>query len=342
MSAMGDVAMTVPVIAAVRRAYPKMRITLVTRPFFRPFFADVPNVEFVDVDLKGRHKGVAGIARLADELAAQGVDALADLHGVLRSHLLRVFLSVKGCKTARIRKGRVAKRRLTKVGYTKSSQLKTSIERYIEVLGRLGLQLDDVANLTSSARAIPLPITPYAPKAGVWIGVSPFAMHRGKAYPIELMERVVEILSPQVERIFVFGGGAEEKRLALRMESIAANVHSVVGVMSLSEEIDLMANLDVMVAMDSSAMHMSSLVGTKVVSIWGATHPFAGFYGFGQHPDNAVQVDMECRPCSVFGNKPCKRGDYRCLTAISPESVALKTIETAKRASEDKKKRHKR
>ena len=134
MSAMGDVAMTVPVVAAVRRAYPQMRITLVTRPFFRPFFADVPNVEFADVDLKGRHKGVAGIARLADELAAEGVDAVADLHGVLRSHLLRGFLAARGCKTARIRKGRVAKRRLTKVGYTKSSQLKTSIQRYVEVM----------------------------------------------------------------------------------------------------------------------------------------------------------------------------------------------------------------
>ena len=338
MSAMGDVAMTVPVVAAVRRAYPEMRITMVTRPFFRPFFADVPNVEFADVDLKGRHKGVAGIARLADELAAEGVDAVADLHGVLRSHLLRGFLAVKGCKTARICKGRVAKRRLTKVGYTKSAQLKTSIERYAEVMGRLGLTLDDVASWTPSTRAVPAPIATHAPKGGVWIGVSPFAMHRGKAYPIELMERVVEILAPQVERIFVFGGGAEEKRLALRMESIAGNVHSVVGVMSLAEEIDLMANLDVMVAMDSSAMHMSSLVATKVVSVWGATHPYAGFYGFGQDPDGAVQAEMECRPCSVFGNKPCKWGDYRCLTAISPESIALKTIETAKRAAECEKK----
>lgn len=335
---MGDVAMTVPVVAAVRRAYPEMRITLVTRPFFRPFFADVPNVEFADVDLKGRHKGVAGVRLLADELAAEGVDAVADLHGVLRSHLLRGFLAAKGCKTARIRKGRVAKRRLTKVGYTKSSQLKTSIERYAEVMGRLGLKLDDVANWTSSARAVPQPIATYAPKGGVWIGVSPFAMHRGKAYPIELMERVVEFLAPQVERIFVFGGGAEEKRLAQRMESIAGNVHSVVGVMSLSEEIDLMANLDVMVAMDSSAMHMSSLVATKVVSVWGATHPYAGFYGFGQDLNCAVQAEMECRPCSVFGNKPCKWGDYRCLTAISPDSIALKTIETAKRAKEDEKK----
>ena len=329
MSAMGDVAMTVPVVAAVRRAYPEMRITVVTRPFFRPFFADVEGVEFADVDLKGRHKGVAGIARLADELAVQGVDAVADLHGVLRSHLLRFFLALKGCKTARIRKGRAEKRKLTKVGYTKSVQLKTSIERYTEVMCRLGLIPDDVTRWTPSSRDVPQALGLDTPKQGVWVGVSPFAMHRGKAYPIELMERAVELIAPQVERVFVFGGGAEEKRQAQQMERLASTVQSVVGVMSRVEEINLMANLDVMVAMDSSAMHMSSLVATKVVSIWGATHPYAGFYGFGQSADGALQAEMACRPCSVFGNKPCKWGDYRCMTAIRPEDVARKTVETA-------------
>lgn len=331
---MGDVAMTVPVVAAVRRAYPQMRITVITRPFFRPFFADVEGVEFVDLDLKGRHKGVAGIRLLADELAERGVDAVADLHGVLRSHLLRSFMSLKGCKTARIRKGRVAKRQLIRQGYQNSEQLRTSIERYFEVMHRLGLTPDKVENWTPSLRQVPQPIQPYAPKKGVWIGVSPFAMHQGKAYPLELMAKAVEKMAPEAEQIFVFGGGAKEKELAAGMEQIADNVHSVVGIMSLVEEMDLMANLDVMVAMDSSAMHMSSLVGTNVVSIWGATHPYAGFYGFGQSPEWALQAEMECRPCSVFGNKPCKWGDYRCMTAITPETVARKALETARKNSE--------
>lgn len=330
MSAMGDVAMTVPVVAAVRRAYPEMRITVVTRPFFRPFFADVAGVEFADVDLKGRHKGVDGIRLLADELVRAGVDAVADLHGVLRSHLLRSFMALKGCKTARIRKGRIEKRQLTRKGAARSEQLRTSIERYTEVMHRLGLVPDSVERWQPSERNIPEAIRMHVPKKGVWIGVSPFAMHRGKAYPLEQMERAVELIAPQVERVFVFGGGEQERKESQRLESVAGNVHSVVGVMSLAEELDLMANLDVMVAMDSSAMHMSSLVGTPVVSIWGATHPYAGFYGFGQSADGALQVDMTCRPCSVFGNKPCKWGDYRCLTSISPEMVARKTLDTAR------------
>jgi len=80
-----------------------------------------------------------------------------------------------------------------------------------------------------------------------------------------------------------------------------------------------------MISMDSANMHLASLFGVPVVSVWGATHPFAGFMGFGQSPDRAVQIDdLECRPCSVFGNKPCFRGDHACMEWITPERVLEK------------------
>ena len=88
-----------------------------------------------------------------------------------------------------------------------------------------------------------------------------------------------------------------------------------------------MQHLDVMVSMDSANMHLASLVATPVVSVWGATHPYAGFMGWNQKMDNAVQLNMRCRPCSIFGNKPCQRGDYACLTAIKPDVIINKVEE---------------
>ena len=76
--------------------------------------------------------------------------------------------------------------------------------------------------------------------------------------------------------------------------------------------------------MDSANMHLASLTGIPVVSIWGATHPYAGFMGWGQSLDNAIQLDMDCRPCSIFGQKPCRLGDYPCLNNIKPETVVEK------------------
>ena len=82
-----------------------------------------------------------------------------------------------------------------------------------------------------------------------------------------------------------------------------------------------MSWLDAMVSMDSANMHLASLVHTPVVSIWGPTHPYCGFSGWHQSPDLAVQLDISCRPCSVFGNKECYIGDFRCMRSISPQMI---------------------
>ena len=80
------------------------------------------------------------------------------------------------------------------------------------------------------------------------------------------------------------------------------------------------------VSLDSANMHLASLFGVPVVSVWGATHPFAGFFGWAQPTDNAVQIDLYCRPCSVFGNKPCYRGDHACMQQLPEEKIIEKVI----------------
>lgn len=91
-------------------------------------------------------------------------------------------------------------------------------------------------------------------------------------------------------------------------------------------ELALLSHCNVMLSMDSANMHLASLVGLRTVSVWGATHPYAGFMGWNQQMHDAVQLDMVCRPCSVFGNKPCARGDYHCLNGIPP-SLIIEKIE---------------
>ena len=99
---------------------------------------------------------------------------------------------------------------------------------------------------------------------------------------------------------------------------------NVAGKISFKEELQLISQLTLMVSMDSANMHLASIYGVPVVSIWGATHPFAGFYGWRQDVNNIVQADLFCRPCSVFGNKPCYRGDHACMQMISTDMVKQK------------------
>jgi ADP-heptose:LPS heptosyltransferase len=193
--------------------------------------------------------------------------------------------------------------------------LKSSLERYQKVFEDLGYDASlDFTSLFDSKDQ----------KDEIRIGVAPFAKHQGKIYPFEQMGEVIRLLAGKPNtRIFLFGG-KEESELLDKWSKKHKQVESVAGQLPFSDELLLMNNLDVMVSMDSANMHLASLVQTPVVSIWGSTHPYAGFYGFNQNPENAVQVDMECRPCSIFGNKSCLRGDYACMKQITPEMIVEK------------------
>ena len=138
LSAMGDVAMTVPVLRALVQQHPNIKLTVLTRDFFKPFFKDIENVSVFSADLKGKHKGFFGLYKLSKELKNLGVDQVADLHNVLRTKILKLFFFGKTVK--QIDKGRDEKKAL--VEGRKFEQLKTTHERYADVFRNLGLTLD--------------------------------------------------------------------------------------------------------------------------------------------------------------------------------------------------------
>ena len=61
LSAMGDVAMTVPVLRAFSLQYPAVKITVVSRPFFKPFFEGIPNLDFFAIDLNKKTQRISRI-----------------------------------------------------------------------------------------------------------------------------------------------------------------------------------------------------------------------------------------------------------------------------------------
>ena len=327
LTAMGDVAMTVPAVAALRVKYPDLKISILTTPFFQAFFREVPDLDFVPFDKKGRHKGFRGIIRLWKDIRkSQKIDAVADFHDVLRSKVLRTLFRLSGKPVAVIRKGRAEKKALTRFENKVLHPLKPTIQRYADVLERLGYPVEIPVQAERNPQPVPEIIAETAgKKTGTWIGIAPFAQHQGKIYPLDKIEKLVENLSQKENtKLFIFGGGPKEQAVADEWAAMYPNTISAIGKIRLPGELDLISNLDCMVSMDSSAMHMASLYSIPVVSVWGATHPYAGFMGWGQSEENAVQLDLPCRPCSIYGNKPCIYGDYRCMGGITPEMIEEK------------------
>ncbi len=303
-SALGDVAMLAPIVRAAAEESPDTEFTVLSQKRMRDLFAGMPgNVIFHGVDLKKQ-----SLREIADGLGR--FDAVADMHGVWRSLYIRMRMRLRGAKVATIDKGRWDKWRLTHGLIHRP--LTPTAERYKKVFAGLYLPITDRERTGNE---------PATDRRG-W-GVAPFAAHEGKIYPLERMERVVEQLSKTGERVVLFGGGKKEQAILERWAEKYQGVESVAGKYSLAQELEIMRRLRGMVSMDSANMHLASLVGTRVVSIWGATHPKAGFLGFGQSESDCVQRELKCRPCSIYGNKRCKFGDYRCMD-ISPDEIVEK------------------
>lgn len=328
---MGDVAMAVPVLRILSQTYPQLKITLLSRPFFKPFFEEIPNLNFLEADLYGKHKRF-GLIKLAREAQELGVDSVADLHNVIRSKIITKYLNFKGLKTASIDKGRAEKKLLTSTSATKKIfQLKTTHQRYAEVFEKLGFPI----NLGDFSAPI---IKRLSPKLNAllgveqkkMIGIAPFAAYSSKMYPIKLMEKVIrELDSSNRFRIFLFGGGKTEIERLKKLGNPFANVTSVAGKLSFDEELRLISNLDLMVSMDSGNGHLAAMYGVKVLTLWGVTHPFAGFAPFNQPDSNQLLSDLEkfsLIPTSVYGNKYPK-GYETVMESISPEMVVSKVRE---------------
>jgi ADP-heptose:LPS heptosyltransferase len=233
-----------------------------------------------------------------------------------------------------INKHRKDRRRLISFKHKVKKQLPTSFENYLEVFRRLGYPID-ISEFQSifPAEGGNLNLLPkeIGPKKNYeqWIGIAPFAAHEGKIYPPRLMEQVIHLLMEKYPkcRIFFFGKGHQEDKY---IKIWNAQYHQCINAThyceNLYQELIIMSHLDVMLSMDSANMHLASLTAVPVVSVWGATHPYAGFMGFKQSEENAIQLDLDCRPCSIYGQKPCHRGDYACLNNIPPERIVERIV----------------
>lgn len=320
-SSLGDIAMTVPVLKQVLEQHAHVQILMVSTPFVQPLFKGIERLKFYGADLKGKHKGIAGLYVLYRELQSiYKFDGIADLHNVLRTNLLKTFFYFSGILIAAIDKGRAEKKELTRRNHKKLRPLTTTFERYAAVFASLKLPVQ----LHKEKGIIKAPCADVAfEKAAqnILIGIAPFAAYAEKIYPVKKMKEVIRLLLQHTTvEIFLFGG-IEDAPLLEQWEKEFSGVRSMAGKGSFESELHLISRLGLMISMDSANMHLASLYGVPVVSIWGGTHPWLGFYGWGQAPENAVQVLLDCRPSSVFGNKKCPRGDHACMNLISPVTV---------------------
>ncbi len=293
-SALGDVTMIAPVLDEFIQQNPDVEVYFASRPFMGTIFQSNPNIKFIPIDLANNYKGFLGLIKLYNDLKVYQFDYVADLHNVIRSKIVTALFKLNGTKTATLDKGRAEKKALVSQENKVFKQLKLTTERYADVLRSLGFKIKLSHQLTSIVN-----------KEEKAIGIAPFAAFKSKMYPIEKMKIVAKKLAEDGYKIYLFGGGKSEIEELKKWESFHPNIKSLAGNLSFEEELNTIAKLQAMIAMDSANMHLASLMGTRTISIWGGTHPYAGFLGYGQSNDDVIQDEsLTCRPTSVFGKDP--------------------------------------
>jgi ADP-heptose:LPS heptosyltransferase len=326
---MGDVSMTVPVIRALVEQNTDVKVTVVSRPFFKPFFDGISNVDFFTVDVKERHKGFFGLLKLYSDLKKLNIDAVADLHNVLRSQIIRTLFSLSGKKVAATDKGRAEKKALTRAENKVFQPVKSMVERHVETFFKLGFSVDLSSPTFPEKAILSEEILSVSGKKDNfnWIGIAPFAQYQTKVYPLDLMQKVIDELALNTNnKIFLFGGGKEETEKLNTLAKQRENIVVVAGKLKFNQELQLISNLDVMISMDSGNAHIAAMLGVKVITLWGATHPFAGFAPFNQPIENCLVSDREkypLLPTSVYGNKKVV-GYEDVMRSISVESIVEK------------------
>ena len=320
---MGDVAMTVPIIRLVIAQHPKLKISILTKPAYVEIFREFTQANIIALDKK-KYKGLLGLIKLFNELRALDIDSVIDLHNVLRTKFLKVLW---GNNFYQIKKGRTEKKQLVngKIFY----QLKSTHQRYLETFNCLGL------NLSLSHHKFPqkkdrnkLKLIRSNNLTSKIIGIAPFAKHKAKTYSLEKTSRLVERLSIN-NTILLFGGGAEE---IAKLDEISKNNKNTINLaqgLSFSSQLDYISTLDLMISMDSANGHLAAMYGVKVLTIWGVTHPYAGFTPFSQPITNSVTVDRNefpKIPTSIYGDK-CPKVYENAINSISVEEIVKKAEE---------------
>ena len=329
-SSVSNVACIVPQLYGLSQKYPEHEFSVLSRNFLEPLFSSIPRVRFIGADIRNEDAGVAGAFKIYNRLSNRGYDVVIDMQNHWRSRLIASMLKAKGTRSYAISEERRASNTLISKGAMASMPMKSIFVRQAEVFAKAGLVTDD--------SFVKLPSVPeekkrlvfdmYGEKHGTWIGVAPLSSSLGKVLPFKKMKTIISHFDSRPDTtVFLFGAGEFEKEMLSDWQSMYNNVHAVYTRLKLEEELALMAELDVMLSIDSANVHLASLMGVPVVSLWGQTHPYCGFVGWKQPLENCIGVDMPCRPCSLRGDSECRYGDFRCMGAVEENMVIEKMEE---------------
>lgn len=328
---LGDLLMSTPAIAALRRGLPKARITLLTSAAGARLAPHLPDI---DETLTHDAAWVANAApaspaaerALVDTLAARRFDAAVVFTVCTQSALpAALLLRLAGIplRLAHARENPYAL--LTDWQRETDLDLATArheVRRQLDLVASVGFAADD-----ERLRFVLKPedvrrvgdrlygagVEPQRPL----VVVHPGASAASRRYPPERFGIAAQRIAEQAGAAVVFTGSADEApiieaaRAAMRSPAV-----SLAGRLSLGELAALIARAAALVSNNSGPVHLAAALATPVVDLYALTNP--------QHTPWLVSArvlnqDVPCRNCL---KSTCPQGHHQCLLGVPAQAVA--------------------
>lgn len=318
LSSLGDVVLATAAVEALREDQPEAELHVLTKPIFRAVFQGNPGVAAAVA--WGPAQGLSSLAR---QLRSESYDWVVDLHGNLRTRLLRFLVPMP--RWTRYAKGSL--RRRVAVAWRNPAMLGEAhvVDRYVEALAPLGVR--SIRRLPrlypgDAERTCARSLLSEAGRRAeeLVVALAPSARWPTKAWPRERWRELLRELAALAPGVFpVLVGGAEDRALCAAILG-AERGAALAGKTSVLETAAILEEARVLVTNDSAPLHLANAVGTPVVALFGPTVRGFGFYPLGPR-DVVLEQALSCRPCSLHGGERCREGNPRCLTEITAGEV---------------------
>jgi heptosyltransferase-2 len=327
---LGDIVLTTPLVAELKRARPAAHLTLVTTPAGRELLAPDPRVDAILVlDKSPTPRGKWSYARLLANLLRGGYDLAIAAHRSVRSGVL-------------VRVSR-APDRLGFAGapgawaYTRTAAWAAehhAVWRYLALAEAAGGRADG---------ADPRPRLVVDPGArdrvqrllegrDPIVCLAPGSARATKRWTSEGFAAVARAVRERgLHPVIV--GAPSERPLCEQVAGLAGGALVLAGRIGVSELVAIVSGARAVVANDSGPGHVAAAVGTPVVSIFGPTSP--AFYApFGDSVRVVAHEGLACRPCGSHAPRACPLRHFRCMRELAAERVvaALEPLLAERRA----------
>jgi len=314
---LGDVILTLPLCAAVKKRFPHSHIIMVTTPAASDLVRGLSITDdVVAFDKRNVHKSIGQQHQLAASLTS------AEPTTVLVPHKsLRTALFVRSLRADRVVTYDDAATRWFASDVVPYPQHLHDTQRHLELLRPLIMQGEKIPSVESllpialadtSRVDLPWDASSSAPR----IVLAPATVWPTKQWPVDRMRKLAGALVHEGMQVCVIGDSSVAGMLA-----DVEGVQDLCGRTTLSEAAAVIATADCVVANDSAPVHLASLQNVGVAAIFGPTVPEFGFGPLGNRARVVQLADLECRPCSAHGGARCPLGTHACMTGISVDAV---------------------